>query len=131
MDRVLKVLDEYALQKLGVLENEPLLPQVVLIQRAVRGWLARTRLTRCVRDGIKFCKAMRAMQNFANRAPQQHFFSQYDLAFGETIEADLKIKLKREEREKRIAAGENVSDTSSMKEEKRKKKDAYLQEIRM
>ena len=31
VDRVLKVLDEYALEKLGVLENEPLLPQAVII----------------------------------------------------------------------------------------------------
>ena len=31
VDRVLKVLDEYALSKLGKLENQPNLPQVVII----------------------------------------------------------------------------------------------------
>ena len=55
------MLDEYALQKLGKLENEPLLPQVVIIQRAIRSYLIRTRLTRCVRDGIKMVRAVKAM----------------------------------------------------------------------
>ena len=69
VDRVLKVLDDYALSKLGVLENVPHLPQIVIIQRAIKGFLIRTRLTRCVRDCIKFIKAMKALQRFADRAP--------------------------------------------------------------
>ena len=78
MDRVLKVLDDYALQKLGVIENVPHLPQIVIIQRAIKGYLARTRLTRCVRDGLKFIRAMRVMQKLADRAPQANFFYKYD-----------------------------------------------------
>lgn len=86
VDRVLKVLDDYALQKLGVLENVPHLPQIVIIQRAIRGFLIRTRLARCVRDGIKFIKAMGALQKFADRAPQKTFFYKYDCIHGEEIE---------------------------------------------
>ena len=79
----MKVLDEYALTKLGMLENEPLLPQVVIIQRAIRSYLIRTRLTRCVRDGMKMIKAVKAMQRYADQVPYQHFLSKYDEMYGE------------------------------------------------
>ena len=94
----MKVLDEYALTKLGKLENQPLLPQVVTIQRAIRSFLIRTRLTRCVRDGMKMIKAVKAMQRYANQAPYQHFFAEYDEMFGERIEHDLLVKEKKAER---------------------------------
>lgn len=68
-----------------------------------------------MRDGIKFCKMVKAIQRFADRAPQTHFFHQYEITHGETIEAALKLKHKKDERERRIADGENVSDTSSTK----------------
>lgn len=48
--RVLKVLDEYALEKLATYEDEPLLPNIVKIQRKIRSYLRTTRLQRAVRD---------------------------------------------------------------------------------
>ena len=64
VSRILRVLDDYALKKLANFEKEPLLPQVIRIQRAIRTFLVRTRLHRCVRDGIKFIRAMKAMSRF-------------------------------------------------------------------
>lgn len=44
VDRVLKVLDDYALQKMAILHKQPKLPQAVLIQRFVRTYLRTTRV---------------------------------------------------------------------------------------
>ena len=61
VSRVLKVLDDYALRKLALLEKEPLLPWIIRIQRAFKSYLVSTRLKRCVRDGILFIKGVKAM----------------------------------------------------------------------
>ena len=71
VERVLKVLDDYALEKLGVLEGTPHMRQIVLIQRFVRYFLRTTRLVRCVRDGCKLIRAVKAMERFRARAPYQ------------------------------------------------------------
>lgn len=70
------------------------------------------------------------MQRYANQAPYQHFLSEYDEMFGERIEHDLLVKEKKAERQRRIDAGETVSDTSSTKERKRKEKEEFLDSIR-
>ena len=85
VSRILNVLDDYALKKLAKLEKEPLLPQVIRIQRAIRSFLVRTRLHRCVRDGIKFIRGMRAMARFEERSTQQQIFYRYELQHEEAI----------------------------------------------
>ena len=67
--RVLKVLDDYALKKLAILEDEPLLPYIIRIQRAFRSFLVQTRLRRCVRDGLKFIRMIKNLADFEYRAP--------------------------------------------------------------
>ena len=109
----MKVLNDYALQKLGKSENQPLLPQIITIQRGIRRWMVRTRLKRCIRDGVKFIRGIKAMQRFADRAPFQNFLHKYDFIHGAQIEIDLAKKEKKLNREMRIAAGEKVSDSSS------------------
>lgn len=98
VSRVLKVLDDYALKKLAAFEDEPLLPEIIRIQRAIRGYLAKTRLKRCVRDGIRFIHGMKAMQKFELRAQRQQFIYQYELSFREAIEQSTRKRLKKEER---------------------------------
>lgn len=66
--RVLKVLDDYALKKLAKFEDEPLLPEIIRIQRAIKGYLAKTRLKRCVRDGIRLIHGVKAMERYALRS---------------------------------------------------------------
>lgn len=61
-------------------------------------------------------------QRFADRAPLQRFFYQFDMVYGKDIEKELKVKAKQEERERKLAAGEQVSDTSSVKENKKQEK---------
>lgn len=62
------------------------------------------------------------MQRFADRAPLQRFFYQFDVVHGKEIERELRVKAKMEERERKLAAGEQVSDTSSVKENKKQEK---------
>lgn len=52
----------------------------------------------------------------------QRFFYQFDMVYGKDIEKELKVKAKQEERERKLAAGEQVSDTSSVKENKKQEK---------
>ena len=73
---------------------------------------------------------MKALQRYADKAPYQHFFTAYDQVYGKDIEKDLKIRAKKEDRERRIAAGENVSDTSSTKERKKIEREELLTMIR-
>ena len=66
--KVLKVLDDYALRKLAEFEKEPNLPEIIAIQRAIKSYLISTRLKRCIRDGIKMIRAMKAIEKFSRRA---------------------------------------------------------------
>ena len=52
----------------------------------------------------------------------QRFFYQFDVVHGKEIERELRVKAKMEERERKLAAGEQVSDTSSVKENKKQEK---------
>ena len=119
VDRVLKVLDDYALEKMAKLEKEPKLPKIIHLQRYIRSWLKTTRLTRCVTKILTLIRFKKVCQKFADRAPLKRFFYQYDVVHGEKIEKELKIKAKLEERERKFAAGEELSDTSSVKETKK------------
>ena len=128
--RVLKVLDDYALRKLAKMEDEPLLPNIIRIQRFVKRFLVTTRLKRCTRDGIKFIKMMKAMAAFELRSQRSMFFYQHEMIWREDIE---KLSRKRQRRAARLlrkAAGENVSDSSSVKEQRQKQKAKYLAEIK-
>ena len=129
VDRVLRVLDDYALSKLGVVEREPKMRQIVFIQRQVRTFLRTTRLVRCVRDGMKMIRAVKAMQRFADRAPYQAFFMKFERVFRKQIELDRAKRAKQQRRQAKIDAGEAVSDTSSVKEKKRIEKAKLMEEI--
>ena len=94
--RVLKVLDDYALKKLAKYEGNPILPEIITIQRAVRAWIIRTRLQRCVRRGIKFIKGIKAMTRFEQRAEQLSFFYKHDIIYRDDIELKKSKRLKRE-----------------------------------
>ena len=78
--------------------------------------MTRTRLTRCIRDGVKFIRAVKAMQRYADRTPFQKFLHNYDAIHGSQIDIDLVKKEKKKKREMKIEAGEQVSDSSSQKE---------------
>ena len=69
VDRVLKVLDDYAIKKLSKIEEEPNLPAIIKIQRASKSYLISTRLRRAVRDVIKVNKFRAVLEKFAERAP--------------------------------------------------------------
>ena len=69
------------------------------------------------------------MQRYADKVPY-HFFAEYDEMYGETIEQELRIQEKKAERQRKIDAGETVSDTSSTKQRKKKEKDEFLDSIR-
>ena len=58
------------------------------------------------------------------------FFYKYERQFRQEIEESKIKREKMQERQKRIDAGEVVSDTSSMKARKKEKKKAYLAKIR-
>ena len=122
VDRVLKVLDDYALEKMALLQKEPKLPKIIHLQRYIKSWLKTTRLTRCVTKMLRMIRFKNIMQRFADRAPLQRFFYQFDVVHGKEIERELRVKAKMEERERKLAAGEQVSDTSSVKENKKQEK---------
>ena len=69
VDRVLKVLDDYAIKKLSQIEDNPDLPAIIKIQRAIRSFLISTRLQRAVRDIVKVNKFIKALMRFEDRAP--------------------------------------------------------------
>ena len=69
VDRVLKVLDDYAIKKLSQIEDEPNLPAIIKIQRAIKSYLISTRLRRAVRDIVKVNKFIKALMRFEDRAP--------------------------------------------------------------
>ena len=75
-------------------------------------------------------KGMKALQKFADRAPYQTFFCQVEEIYGDQLQIDRQLKAKKQERERRIAAGEAVSDTSSQKEAKRIAKQELIEKIR-
>ena len=65
---------------------------------------------------------MKAIGRFEARAEKQQLFYRHEIIFRDDIEM---VKARREkelERQRRIAAGEELSDTSSVKEQKRKQK---------
>ena len=130
VNRVLKVLDDYAIKKRSELEDEPELPNIIKIQRAIRSYLVRTRLQRCIRDGLKVVRAFKAMARFEARAEKANFFYEYEMRFQVDIQESTRKRKKAAERQARIDAGEVVSDSSSVKERKRLKKKAYLAKIR-
>ena len=85
VERVLKVLDDYAIKKLSKIEEEPNLPAIIKIQRACKSYLISTRLRRAVRDVIKVNKFRAALQKFEERAPPQTFFYKYERQFRQEI----------------------------------------------
>ena len=71
-------------------------------------------------------KAVKTLQKFANKAPYLYFFAAFERVHGKELEQTLKTKEKKRERMRRIASGENVSDSSSTKEQKRVKREELL-----
>ena len=86
VDRVLKVLDDYALRKLALFENQPLLPNIIHIQRAIKSYLITTRLKRCVRDCIRLISGMKAISAFELRSQRQQLFNKHDSIWHEEID---------------------------------------------
>ena len=98
VDRVLKVLDDYALQKMTILHDDDRIPKIVQIQRYMRTYLRTTRLQRCVRAITKVVRAIRAMQRFSNRAPYQQFLYKFECVYGEEVEKNLASKARKKDR---------------------------------
>jgi len=124
------VLDEYALEKMAILQKEPKLPKIIHLQRFIRSWLRTTRLRRCVSRIMRMVRLKNILQKFSERAPLQRFFNQYDVVHGKKIERELILKAKQEARDRKLAAGEQISDSSSTKEVKRAEKDELIDNIR-
>lgn len=82
-----------------------------------------TRLKRCVSRGLRFIHGLKAIAQFEDRADRWAFFYKHEVLFREDI-ALAKIKRdKLNERIRKELAGEELSDTSSVKEKKKKMKD--------
>jgi len=58
----LKKLDDFSFRRLAVCDNIPILPQVIKIQRYIRSYLRKTRLKRCVRDGMKVWRMVQNLE---------------------------------------------------------------------
>lgn len=94
-------------------------------------------MARCVRDCVKLIRGMKAIQRFADRAPFQKFLVNFDRIHGNQMMIDRverqkerEFKERMEDRQRRIDAGEAVSDTSSQKEAKRIEKEKLMEKIR-
>ena len=82
-----------------------------------------TRLKRCVSRGLRFIRGLKAIARFEDRADRWILFYKHEVLFQEDI-ALAKIKRdKLNERIRKQLAGEELSDTSSVKEKKKKMKD--------
>ena len=78
---------------------------------------------RCVRDGVKFIRGVKALQRYADRAPRKNFFCKVEEIYGDQIQVARELKAKLDERQRRIDAGEQVSDTSSTRDRKKEAKE--------
>lgn len=113
--RVLKVLDDYALKKLAHYEGDPQLPYVIRIQRAIRSYLASSRVKRLLRDCVKVVRFRKVCSRFERRANLMQLFNQHDTIWKDEIENKRRKREKHAERQRKIDAGEAVSDSSSVK----------------
>ena len=85
--------------KLAVLDNKPLLPYVVKLQRYIKSYLRKTRLVRCVRDGLKVCRMVHAFTRINKRITMSLPYRRYQKLCSdekETIERELKLKIQKE-----------------------------------
>lgn len=73
---------------------------------------------------------MRAIKKFERRSHLQQFFNKHDEIWQKEIENIKRKRIKKEERRLRAAAGEQVSDSSSVREEKERAKERYLRKIK-
>ena len=124
--RVLKVLDDYSLRKLAFYEGEPLLPEIITIQREVRSWLRRTALHRCVYRGIKFIRGIKAIMRWEERLYPMTVFYRHEALFEADIKRKAHKRMRLRERETKAIETGYLSDSSSTKEVKAQEKAVFI-----